>query len=71
MGAGVGSRCWPQRKGGHDQPGGHGIGVGVWGTGMGEQVWGAGGGEHVWGAGVDLKGGEVMINQEDTVCVLT
>ena len=43
----------------------------VWGAGGGKQVWGAGGGEHVWGAGVDLKGGEVMINQEDTVCVLT
>ena len=37
-----------------------------WGAGGGELVW-----EQVWEADVGLKGREVMINQEDTVCVLT
>ena len=56
----------------------------MWGCRCGEQVWGSGGGElvwgadvgircgeHVWGAGVDLKGGEVMIDQQDTVYMPT
>ena len=35
------------------------------------QVWGPGVGVQVWGAGVDLKGEEVMINQQDMVYMPT